>query len=256
MSEAATHWEGEPVRVWESLWAIPSLHVFDALPSTSAWLRSREGELPDFTTAIAETQSAGRGRNGDPWLSPPGGLWMSWSCRPRTPGAIPLVPIRTGLAVARAVRRLHDLSVGIKWPNDLWIGDRKLGGILCEAVRGGVVVGVGLNVADAPECADCRTPPIALAEATGSTVSRSALAGAILREAREALDRGGVVLRPDEVEELAGLDVLRGRDVRVRPGPTGTAAGIDESGRLGVRTESGTTRVSSGTIELTHPHTR
>lgn len=245
-----THWEGEPVRVWEGVWGIPELTVLNTVDSTNLVIR-RRSELPqDFTTVIAEEQSAGRGRAGAAWSSPAGGLFMSWVFRPRSAAATPLVPLRVGLAVAKAIEGLHGIEVGIKWPNDVWVDGRKLAGILCEGGPNGVVVGVGINVRVTPGDISFRRAPIGLDERVGAATSRAGLAGAILKGAQELLGRGGGVLRPEELAELAQRDVLRDRLIRVVPGPQGQAIGMDEHGRLGIRAEDEIQRVSSGSIEL------
>ncbi len=244
------HWEGEPVRVWERLWGVPELTVLSHTDSTNLHLRRRGRGLADFTTVIAERQTAGRGRGGSSWSSEEGGLFMSWSFRPRIGIAASLVPLRIGIAVSRAVERLHGVSVGIKWPNDIWVGGQKLCGILCEGGPDGVIAGVGVNVRVTPTDPELSQPAIGLEDLVGHHVSRGALAGAILKGARELLDRGGGVLRPDELAELEARDILAGQAVRVVPGPEGVATGIDQHGRLGVRAGGDLTRVSSGSIEF------
>ena len=252
MTEAQplSHWEGEPVRVWEGLWGVPDLTVLPHTDSTNLYLKRRGPGLPDYTTVIAEEQAAGRGRGGGSWSSQPGGLYLSWSVRPRVEAATALIPLRVGIAVSQAIERLHGISVGIKWPNDIWVGSQKLCGILCEGGPDGVIVGVGVNVRVTPIGPELKQPAIGLEELVGAHVSRGTLAGAILKGARELLDRGAGVLRPDELKELESRDILAGNPVRVVPGPEGIASGIDQHGRLGVRSGDEVVRVSSGSIEF------
>ena len=107
------------------------------------------------TVVVAGEQTGGRGSRGRGWRSPPGGLWLSALFRPRASAGVELFGLRIGLAVADAIEALGPgVPVDIKWPNDLMVGDRKLGGILCEARWQGealawVVAGVGINVANA-----------------------------------------------------------------------------------------------------------
>ena len=116
-----------------------------------------EGGADEGTTVIADMQTSGRGRHGRAWFSPPGaGLYVSVILRPRPDFAgyqsrTSLLTIATGVAIAEAVRAVTGLPAGIKWPNDVMIGRRKLAGILAEAaVQGGqpqfVVVGFGVNL--------------------------------------------------------------------------------------------------------------
>lgn len=110
----------------------------------AAW--ARQGG-PNGAVVRADRQSAGRGREGRAWHSPHGGLWFSMILRPPRLTGLSLI---AGLAVVRAVEELG-LPARVRWPNDVYLGDRKLAGILCEArLRGAqvdyAILGIGLNV--------------------------------------------------------------------------------------------------------------
>ena len=135
---------------------------FAEIGSTNTWLleRAREG-APEGLVAVAEHQTAGRGRRGRTWEAPPGAnLLVSFLLRPRLPlerrhlvvAAVALAAreacIATGGEALAAV-------VGLKWPNDLLAGGQKLAGVLAEADGDAVVVGMGLNVGWAPPGATC-----------------------------------------------------------------------------------------------------
>ena len=100
---------------------------------------------------IADTQTAGRGRQGRSWCSPPGaGLYVSVVMRPPL-RAVPLLTVGAGVAIAEGIRAATGLTPALKWPNDVYVGARKLAGILAEAgsIPGGaqhVVLGFGINV--------------------------------------------------------------------------------------------------------------
>ena len=131
------------------------VRVFSALPSTNLTLHemAREG-APDGTAVIAEGQSAGRGRLGREFSSPRGaGLYMSVLLRRPLPAdRIPLLTPYAAVVAARAVERLAPLSVGIKWVNDLRVGEAKIAGILTEGeltAEGHLtfaVIGIGVNL--------------------------------------------------------------------------------------------------------------
>src|SRR5690606_21943636 len=110
---------------------------------------------PAGTVVLAERQLSGRGRSGRPWASPPGlGVYLSFVARP-DPAVLPTYPLSAALAVAQALDRWTAGTVKVKWPNDLLLGNRKFGGILCEAswagsTLGHAIVGVGLNVLHTP----------------------------------------------------------------------------------------------------------
>jgi BirA family biotin operon repressor/biotin-[acetyl-CoA-carboxylase] ligase len=204
------------------------------------------------TVVVAGEQTGGRGSRGRGWQSPSGGLWLSALFRPRISAGVELFGLRIGLAVADAVEALGPgVPVHIKWPNDLMVGDRKLGGILCEARWQGeslawVVAGVGINVANAIP-ADLAGVATALADRLPG-VTPDLVEPEVTARLR-ALDPGSERLGPAELAGLRQRDWLHGRRLR-GPAP-GRAAGISDEGALLVRADSGATiAVRAGTVEL------
>jgi len=254
--ERRTHWEGEPVSVWEAVWGIPALEVWDAIGSTNDRARelAREGAAP-FTTVLAERQLRGRGRSGRSWISPAGkGLWLSVVVHERIRDARLLAPLLAGVAVCRAVERVaSELEARLKWPNDVMLRGRKVCGILCEAAGDAVVVGVGINVGQR-----CEDFPRSLQEVAtsveaerGAAVSRSSLAGRALAELRGLLARPTLRLEPPLADEVKLRDALRGRRVAVE-GAEGIAVGIDPGGALRVLEDgaSEARRLMAGSVRL------
>jgi BirA family biotin operon repressor/biotin-[acetyl-CoA-carboxylase] ligase len=131
---------------------------FESIDSTNRWLldEARAG-APEGVVAVADYQTAGRGRLGRTWDAPPGGcLLCSVLTRPDLPAErLHLVTAAMALAAADVVRGITGEVPEVKWPNDLLLGGRKLAGILAEADLPAVVVGIGLNVTWAPEGAAC-----------------------------------------------------------------------------------------------------
>jgi len=210
------------------------------------------GGADAWTIVVAGEQTGGRGSRGRGWQSPPGGLWLSALFRPQVSTGVELFGLRIGLAVADAVEALGPgMSVHIKWPNDLMLGDRKLGGILCEARWQGdslawVVAGVGINVAN-PIPADLAAVATALADRMPG-VTPDLLEPEVTARLR-TLDPGAERLGAAELAALRHRDWLHGRRLR-GPAP-GRAAGISEEGALLVRADSGATiAVRAGTVEL------
>jgi len=138
------------------------VHWFDQLPSTQdeAHRRATEG-APHGTAIAARMQTAGRGTRGRAWVSSEGGLWLSVIARPEAGEGTSTLSVRVGLALADHIDGLLEAvptvrppgrpTVCLKWPNDLLLDRKKLGGILCEARwhgdrLGWIVVGIGLNV--------------------------------------------------------------------------------------------------------------
>ncbi len=131
-----------------------------------SWLAVEEDRFPE-TLLVARRQSAGRGRGGHGWESPPGGLYATWLAWLPVQ-ALPMLPMAVGVSLAAAVEELvPTVCVGVKWPNDLMVGGRKLGGVLCASRSNGeaawVTVGFGINVgADPVLPPDDRSRPVSL----------------------------------------------------------------------------------------------
>ncbi len=255
-----THWEGEPVSVREAVWGIPRLEAWAQLPSTND--RGRRLALdgaPAWTVVVAGRQTAGRGRAGRPWQSDDGaGLWASVILRPRSPAQGGLLPLLTGVALARALEADPSApgpGVGLKWPNDVWIAGRKVAGVLCEAAAAAVVVGVGVNL---------RTPPGGFAPGhaarsgslealSGRPWSGARVLGALIRELRPLLDPPRLRFDGPLARAWGERDILLGRPVRVGP-VQGIARGVDPDGSLRVERPDGTlTPVRAGRVEWTPP---
>jgi len=205
---------------------------------------------------LAELQSRGRGRRGREWLHPFGGgiaLSMSWHFRDM-PRHLSALSLATGVAVARALRRAGANGIALKWPNDIWFEDRKIGGILIEmrSEAGGpafVVIGIGLNVTTSPQS----LPAATAAQACGAPPSRNAVAGLVVDEMLAMLIRfsadGFAAYRDAWIQ----VDALRGRGVRVIVGgqeSLGIARGIDLDGGLLVEVDGFVKKFVSGEATL------
>lgn len=188
---------------------------------------------------VADSQRAGRGRAERRWHSPPGeNVYLSVLLRPtKTPKQLSQLTLAVGVGVARLVdRHLRAPRAMIKWPNDIYVDDHKLAGILVEAtLQGGrppvVVVGVGLNVLARgfPGVLAARATSLALAGGEGLDRERIAaeLIATVRRVAAEFFEQG----LPGFVDELRRRDYLRGKTVALG-GVTAIAEGIDDGGHL------------------------
>src|SRR5690606_18841144 len=165
-----------------SLWS--SVTVVARTGSTNADLAeaARQGAA-EGTVLVAEVQSAGRGRLGRTWTAPPrAGLTFSVLLRPTVrPARQGWLMLLAGLAAASAIRRIAQVDVRLKWPNDLLVGERKLGGVLAERVDGAVVVGIGINVTLRPDELPVEQAT-SLAIEKAACTDRDPLLRAILRE--------------------------------------------------------------------------
>jgi BirA family biotin operon repressor/biotin-[acetyl-CoA-carboxylase] ligase len=190
---------------------------------------------------VAEHQGAGRGRLGRAWVSPPrAGLTLSVLLRPqvRDPAEWGWLPLLAGVAVTRALREQADVHAELKWPNDVQIDGRKVAGILSESVgddRGGVVVGIGLNVTTRADELPEGVEATSLALAGASTTDRSVVLRAVLRALGAAYDGWHVEPEPQRAAYREVCATL-GRRVRLElpdgRSVTGTADAVDDTGRL------------------------
>ncbi|MCU4185711.1 biotin--[acetyl-CoA-carboxylase] ligase [Acidiferrimicrobium sp. IK] len=222
------------------------IRYFEEIDSTNRWLREQaDAGAADGLVVVADHQTAGRGRLGRTWEAPPGsGLIVSVLHRPAglPPTRYHLLTAATGIAARDACLDVGGFAPDLKWPNDLLVGDAKLAGILAESVSGAVVVGMGLNLSDAP-------PGAATADAAaGHPVGRDELLGAfLLRLDRLLGDWDGVAVAYREACATIG------RRVRVELSGgvlTGVATAVDDSGCLVVAPDGGgpATVVSAGDV--------
>jgi BirA family biotin operon repressor/biotin-[acetyl-CoA-carboxylase] ligase len=222
--------------------------------STNA--RARELALagaPGGLVVTAAEQSAGRGRQGRSWFAPPGTALL-YSALLRPLGDRPLLPLAVPLAVCDAAEALAPVSCGVKWPNDVWIGERKLAGVLIESRAGDdgwAVIGVGMNVAVPAEAFPAELE--ATATSLSAAVDADPRVSDALRELNAALGRW-VDAAPEQI--LAGFrarDALEGRRV-AWDGGAGTVFGIDDSGHLLVDSDSsGRVTLGAGEVHLALP---
>ena len=253
--------------MWGGTWDV---HRFEEIDSTNAYLhgQARLG-APEGMVAVAEHQSAGRGRLDRRWESPPGAsLLVSVLFRPDLdPAELHLCTAAMALAAAEACRQVAGVGPVLKWPNDVLVNEEKLAGVLAEASfdrdpglgagAGGaaaVVVGLGLNI-------DWPGPPGAggtsLVELGAGPVARAALLGALLEalSARRGL-LDSIVGRREVVGELRNRCATLGRRVRVElaaEAVVGMATEIDDAGHLVVLTSAGPRTVSAGDVVHLRP---
>ena len=244
-------------------WPAPIEHLETVTSTNDRLKESARAGAAEWTVVLAERQSAGRGRAGHRWVSPPGNLYLSVLLRPAVPAATAAVlPLAAGVAVAEAVSELG-VETRLKWPNDVVAGDRKLGGILVEglsAVAGleAAIVGVGLNLSLDPAALadDLRGRATSVRAETGRPMTVAEAAVAVLARLTvwyDALAREGTagVLAAWRERSVPWW----GRVVEARSGGTalrGIARGLDERGGLVLDLDDGSrvTVVSGEVNEL------
>ena len=236
-------WSGEAI--WESV--VPTLENFtvEILPeidSTNSELmrRARAGQL-DPILLVAQRQTAGRGRLGRSWDSggegeTPPALTFSLGL-PLAPASWSGLSLAVGISVARS---LHP-TLQLKWPNDIWLNDRKLGGILIETATLNesryAVIGIGINIA-AREAAGLSTPPAWLQEVQPGMDAAMALQR-IAKPLVQAIQKFATTGFAPFQADFHALDLLAGRTVSLSDGTQGLALGVDAAGGLRVKTTRG-----------------
>jgi len=211
---------------------------------------SDDSENLHGTVFIAEEQTGGVGRLGRSWVSPAGGIWTTILLKPGIPvDHLFMVTMAASIAVAKAIRREYDLGALIKWPNDIFIGDKKVSGILVEVSAEAdqvhhCLLGIGIDANMSPECLseDISKSITSLSAELGHEIDRAALLARLLRE----FERRYLQLEDGEYEsvirEWKSLSLTLDRRVHIRtPRKTfeGVAIDIDKFGALLIRKDNG-----------------
>lgn len=244
---------------------LAGLDVFESIGSTNTYLAELETPPPgQVRVAIADEQTAGRGRQNKEWVSPPGsGLYQSLAYSVASARSdFSALTLALGVGVLDALRQFTPAEIKLKWPNDLVADDCKLGGLLTETrIANGkllVIAGIGINVRmDEATRAASRSgwaqQGIALEHLEGDLADRNELASAVTNEITSVF----VGYEESGFEAFAdawrSVDWLRGRTISIESPAsrvTGSAAGVTDDGALLVETDNGVIPVSSGTVVL------
>jgi BirA family transcriptional regulator, biotin operon repressor / biotin---[acetyl-CoA-carboxylase] ligase len=238
-----------------------ALEVHWELDSTSSELQRRGMAAPDFSMVVAETQTAGRGRRGRSWLSPPG-LNIYLSCLKRFEAgfaSLSGLSLATGVIVLRALHALGISGPRLKWPNDVLANGGKLAGILVELsgeYQGpcAAVIGIGLNLRLTPALREQAGQPVSdLADLAGVPPDRNRAVAALITSLVEGLDQFEREGFAAFVDEYAEHDALRGIPLRVSSAAgelDGIGAGIDARGALQLQTTAGLHRIDSADVTV------
>ena len=238
-------------------WPAVSLEVCDSLDSTNSELmrRARAGQVHP-TLLVARQQTAGRGRLGRQWLSGTGsadpegaGASLTFSLgRPLTPVSWSGLSLAVGVSIATS---LHP-ALRLKWPNDLWLHERKLGGILIEtaAFDGArhAIVGVGINLGARDDNGLARAPAWLgeLLPGMGAPQTLLRIAAPLLQAVRDFELRGFAPFQPG----FAQRDALMGEPLTLSDGTCGIAQGVNAEGALLLRTADGLQAITSSEVSL------
>jgi BirA family biotin operon repressor/biotin-[acetyl-CoA-carboxylase] ligase len=217
----------------------PRVHyrITDSTNERARELASRGS--PHGTLVTADEQTTGRGRQGRAWIASPGSAVLMSVVLRRINGALPL-------AAAVAVCEALPLRALVKWPNDIWIGRRKVAGILVEGrpLEGWGVLGIGVNVSSVDFPAELEDIATSLRREGLNSSKEEVLASLLV-----SLDRWLERPMPEVLAAWRTRDALRGEAVHW-PGGSGQAAGVDDSGALLVDTASGRIALDAGEVHL------
>lgn len=256
--------EGKIRRALDSstLAALARLRVDPVVASTNALALAAEPPAPDrFCAVLSDFQWDGQGRRGAAWRSPPGtGLCLSVALRLPRARDLSTFSLACGVSVRRALLDAGVPGVLLKWPNDLVVDGRKLGGLLVQMRQipdepSLLVIGLGLNVTRVPRAVDGKAlPPVAVAQlCRAATPSRNELAAAMIH----ALWRAANEFSADGFAAFdtawRDADFLRGRAVTVDEqgaGFSGIARGVSARGELLVETSAGVRAVNAGQVSV------
>jgi len=249
-------------------WVGRRIELFDCLPSTNREaVQLAQAEVEHGTVVVADSQTAGRGRLSRSWFSPPGAnLYCSIILRATRPPKrltewLSWLPLISALAAAEAIEEVSSIHVSVKWPNDLLISERKVGGILCESGTGKrsdpfQIIGIGINVNgdhnDWP--ADLRDSATSIWQERKIVIDRNRLLAQLLLELEQCLDE--LVIHGTNQIALAYSQRCStiGHTVRATLGNgtivVGLAEGIGLDGSLRLRPQA--TQPGSGTPEVVH----
>jgi BirA family transcriptional regulator, biotin operon repressor / biotin---[acetyl-CoA-carboxylase] ligase len=223
--------------------------------NTTAY-RLAQQSATEWTVVVADAQTKGRGRRGRRWKSPKGGLWFSILLRPNVPSPkLPLLQFLAAVATRQALEDETGLSVKLKWPNDLVLGNAKLGGILIESKTladriSFAILGIGLNINQSK----AQLPPeaISLRLVSGKQHDLRLLLRAILDQMRSSYDD---LDNPSKIMEDWWRNCVH-RPLRVqvtvsKDAVTGVSRAIDEDGSLVIETDDHKIRrVSEGSLTI------
>jgi len=234
------------------------IHFHDVVTSTNELAREMaEGGAREGTVIIANSQSEGKGRNERRFHSPRGGIYLSIVLRPSLgPDEISVLPLVMGLAVSKAIQCTTFTEARLKWPNDVLIDGKKVSGIMTRSsVKGRnvehVIVGIGINVNtsldDLPE--DIRQSSTSLRDVSGTDIDPNQFARDLLYFLDLVYSQFIDGQKEDLLDQWSSRSDTIGEEVRVLTSGGdvfGRALGLDQTGALVVRTDSGLERISSG----------
>ncbi|MDD1723930.1 MAG: biotin--[acetyl-CoA-carboxylase] ligase [Methanospirillum sp.] len=230
------------------------MRFFESIPSTIWYGKdlAEQGGIEEMNgmVIIAEEQTGGIGRMGRAWVSPAGGIWVTIILQPKIPiDHLFMLTLAASVSVARVLRKMYDIGALIKWPNDIIIGDKKVGGILLELGAEGnlveyclVSIGIDANIKVESMSQSIRTTMTSISEEINQEVDRAVLLAAILKEFESRYDMISQGEYDAVTREWKNFSSTIGRRVRIvtlRTQFEGEAVDVDPNGALVVKKDNG-----------------
>jgi BirA family biotin operon repressor/biotin-[acetyl-CoA-carboxylase] ligase len=242
-----------------------TVHYVRKISSTQDYARTLLAHgAPEGTLVVSEAQEAGRGRMGRKWFSPEGGLWMSMILLPRMKASeSTLISLLAAMAAAESIRQLYSVEANIKWPNDVEIGGKKVGGTLVEAgFRGSTmtyaILGIGINLNLKGFADELQTKATSLQEILGKPVNRESFLSALLAKFDLLY---GMLLHGDSarlIPRAKSLMPMIGRRIGISTAgkkSRGVAMNLGSDGALVVRLSSGAlAKLYAGEVSVTEEY--
>ncbi|MEN8849205.1 MAG: biotin--[acetyl-CoA-carboxylase] ligase [Akkermansiaceae bacterium] len=239
-------WDGVLLKALDPRWVERIIFLEECGSTNDEARRMAQDGLSHESLVLTERQTAGRGRRGQPWTCPAGeSIACSLLLRPSDPMVLwSRLSLATGLAVAEALDRFG-LAAEVKWPNDVWVNEHKICGILVESAEGCVIIGIGLNVNTISFPDGLAHPATSIALEAGEPVSREEVLVAILERVKF---RAGQISTgfPELLTSWNTRCVLRGRKVKLQTNgvtKTGVMEGLSINGELLLKTAEGLEKI-------------
>lgn len=223
------------------------IYFYDVVDSTQDTAR-KLGPVEEFTTVVAREQTKGRGRSGRQWCSPPGGLWFTIVLYPGTPiRTHALLSLISSLSIVDAIEYMTGLRAHIKWPNDVYIGEKKVAGILVESdvvgeIMSKALVGIGVNLNipldSLPE--ELRDRATTLLEEYGRKIDEREFLLAVLREFKKHYEDYRAGHHQQLIDAVKGRMIMMGKIVSVYLDDaviTGLVEDLEINGSLVIRSK-------------------
>jgi BirA family biotin operon repressor/biotin-[acetyl-CoA-carboxylase] ligase len=226
---------------------------FEKIDSTNEYLKNKD-DLAQWDTAIADVQTDGKGRRGNKWISPKGAALFSFALREDkllTPKDYSLLPLIAGRAMVEGLKNIENLDYKFKWPNDIYLNDKKISGILIEKVGEFYIIGMGININN--EEFGENNNGTSLTEATGKKYDIEEIVDMQIMIFKKTWARYVRGQWERLLGEINNMNFLCGKTINIETGSEileGTAKNITFDGTLELETMEGLKEVIAGEVSI------